>query len=124
MDVTTTTDIPAEDTKSTTYGAQSVIVSSATEAGYEQAALPLRPGGTMVCVGVPKDTSVIAGVHPIMMCMKELNVVGSVANTLRECDKALKSTARGLVCLILTHGGLEDMNAGQLFGRVASKIAA
>ncbi|KAF3037533.1 hypothetical protein E8E12_008229 [Didymella heteroderae] len=130
IDFTTTTDIPAEVTKITAYGAHGVIVFSATKAGYEQAPLLLRPGGTMVCVGLPKDTSVIAGAHPIMMCMKKLNVVGSVVGTLKECDEALDFTARGLVRPILTHGGLEDinrfceeMNAGKLVGRAVIKIA-
>ena len=130
IDFTATADIPAEVTKITSYGAHGVIVFSATKAGYEQAPHLLRPGGTMVCVGLPKDSTVVAGAHPIMMCMKKLNVVGSVVGTLKECDEALDFTARGLVRPILTHGGLEDinrfceeMNAGKLVGRAVIKIA-
>lgn len=131
IDFTTSADIPAEVTKLTAYGAHGVIVFSATKAGYEQAPLLLRPGGTVVCVGLPKDTTVIAGAHPIMMAMKKLSVVGSVVGTQRECDEALEFTARGLVRPILTHGGLEDinrfceeMNAGKLVGRAVIKIAS
>lgn len=131
IDFTTATDIPAEVMKVTSYGAHGVIVFSATKAGYEQAPALLRPGGTMVCVGLPKDSTVVAGAHPITMCMKKLNVVGSVVGTLRECDEALEFTARGLVRPILTHGGLDDinrfceeMNAGRLVGRAVIKIAA
>jgi propanol-preferring alcohol dehydrogenase len=81
----------------------SVIVFSGTKAGHEYAPLLLRPGGTMVCVGLPKDTSVVAGVHPIMLCTNKLNAVGCVAVTLKECDGTLGFTARGPVRPILTH---------------------
>lgn len=117
--------------KITTYGAHGVIVFSATKAGYEQAPLLLRPDGTMVCVGLPKDNTVIAGAPPVLMCMKKLNVVGSVVGTLKDVEEALDFTARGLVHPILTHGGLQDidrfcadMNAGRLAGRAVIKIAA
>jgi propanol-preferring alcohol dehydrogenase len=85
----------------------------------------------MVCVGLPKDPTVIAGTSPIVMCLKKLNVVGSVVGTLKDVEEALDFTARGLVKPILTYGGLEDidrfcqdMNAGKLPGRAVIKIAA
>jgi propanol-preferring alcohol dehydrogenase len=87
IDFTSTSDIATEIMKITKYGAQGVIVFSATKAGYEQAPHLLRPGGTMVCVGLPKDTSVVAGGHPILMCMKKLNVVGSVVGTLKDVEE-------------------------------------
>lgn len=87
IDFTTTKDIPAEVLKITTYGSHGVLVTAATKAGYEMAPHLLRPGGTMVCVGLPKDTSIIAGAHPIMMCMKKLNVVGSVVGTLKDVEE-------------------------------------
>ncbi|KAJ4363543.1 hypothetical protein N0V83_009839 [Neocucurbitaria cava] len=131
IDFTTTSDIAAEIMKVTTYGAHGVIVFAATKAGYEQAPHLLRPAGTMVCVGLPKDPTIIAGAHPVMMCLKKLNVVGSVVGTLKDVEEALDFTARGLVHPILTHGGLEDidrfcadMNAGKLAGRAVIKIAA
>ncbi|OAL48233.1 alcohol dehydrogenase [Pyrenochaeta sp. DS3sAY3a] len=131
IDFTTTKDIAAEVTKITTYGAHGVIVFSATKAGYEQAPHLLRPDGTMVCVGLPKDNSVIAGAPPVLLCMKKLNVVGSVVGTLKDVEEALDFTARGLVHPILTQGGLQDidrfcadMNAGKLVGRAVIKIAA
>ncbi|KAF2464403.1 alcohol dehydrogenase [Lindgomyces ingoldianus] len=131
IDFTTTKDIPAEVTKITTYGAHGVVVTAATKAGYEIAPSFLRPGGTMVCVGLPKDGSIIAGAPPIVMCLRKLNVVGSVVGTLKDVEEALDFTARGLVRPILTHGGLEDinrlceeMNAGKLAGRAVIKIAA
>jgi propanol-preferring alcohol dehydrogenase len=131
IDYTSTSDITSEIMKITTYGAHGVIVFAATKAGYEQAPKLLRPGGTMVCVGLPKDPSVIAGADPMTMVLKKLNIVGSVVGTLKDVEEALDFTARGLVKPILTHGGMEDitrlcadMNAGKLAGRAVIKIAA
>ena len=87
IDFTTAKDIPAEVMNITTYGAHGVLVTAATKAGYEMAPKLLRPGGTMVCVGLPKDDTIIAGAHPIVMCMKKLNVVGSVVGTLKDVEE-------------------------------------
>lgn len=131
IDFTTTSDIKAEIMKTTTYGAHGVIVFSATREGYEKAPYLLRPNGTMVCVGLPKDSSIIAGADAVTMSLNRLNVVGSVVGTLKEAEECLDFTARGLVHPILTHGGLEDidkfcdqMNAGKLIGRAVIKISA
>ncbi|KAF1847422.1 GroES-like protein [Cucurbitaria berberidis CBS 394.84] len=130
IDFKTTTDITTEIMKITTYGAHGVLVFAATKAGYEQAPHLLRPNGTMVCVGLPNDPTIIAGAHPIVMCLRKLNVVGSVVGTLKDVEEALDFTARGLVHPILTQGGLEDIhrfckdiNAGRLVGRAVIKIA-
>ncbi|ORX97505.1 alcohol dehydrogenase [Clohesyomyces aquaticus] len=131
IDFTSTKDVAAEVMKITTYGAHGVVVTAATRAGYESAPGFLRPGGTMVCVGLPKDETIIAGAAPITMCLKRLNVVGSVVGTLKDVEEALDFTARGLVHPILTHGGLEDinrfcndMNNGKLPGRAVIKVAS
>lgn len=87
IDFTTCSDITSEIMKITTYGAHGVIVFAATKAGYEQAPHLLRPNGTMVCVGLPKDSSIIAGASPILMCLKRLNVVGSVTGTLKDVEE-------------------------------------
>lgn len=90
-------DIPAEVMKLTTYGAHGVIVTAATKEGYASAPMMLRPGGTMVAVGLPKDPSVVAGAPPILLAMKKLNIVGSVVGTLKDVEEALDFTARGMV---------------------------
>jgi D-arabinose 1-dehydrogenase-like Zn-dependent alcohol dehydrogenase len=87
IDFTTCSDITSEIMKITSYGAHGVIVFSATKAGYEQAPHLLRPNGTMVCVGLPKDDTIIAGAMPIMMCLKKLNIVGSVVGTLKDVEE-------------------------------------
>jgi len=72
-------------------------VTAATKEAYATAASYLRPNGTMVAVGLPKDTSVIAGAPPMMMALKRLNIVGSVTGSLKDVEEALDFTARDLV---------------------------
>ena len=61
IDFTTIKDITAEIMRITTYGARGVLVTAATKEGYATAPSFLRPGGTMVAVGLPKDPRVLAG---------------------------------------------------------------
>jgi propanol-preferring alcohol dehydrogenase len=97
IDFTTTKDITAEIMRITTYGAHGVLVTAATKEGYATAPSFLRPGGTMVAVGLPKDPTVLAGAPPLMLCLRKLNIVGSVVGTLKNMEEALNFTARGLV---------------------------
>lgn len=131
IDYTKTKDAAPEIMKHTTYGAHAVIVFAATKEAYESAPNFLRPGGTVVAVGLPKDPTVIAGATPLMMVLKRLNVVGSVVGTQKDVEEALDFTARGLVRPILTQGKLEDLNKlmgdmakGNLVGRAVLQIAA
>ena len=108
IDYTKTDDIPAKVTEVTKFGAHGVVVTTGSRAGYEAAPKMLRPGGTMVAVGLPTDPTVLAGAPPIMLALKRLNIVGSVTGTLKDVEECLDFTARGLVkvCLILTLMGM------------------
>jgi len=130
IDFTTSKDVAAEVMKITTYGAHGVIVFAATKQGYESAPGFLRPGGTMVAVGLPQDPSVMAGAPPLVLALKRLQIVGSVVGTLKDVEEALDFTSRGLVHPILTKGTLEDLDKyckmiieGKLPGRAVLKIA-
>lgn len=66
-----------------------------------------------------------------MLCLKKLNIVGSVVGTLKDVDECLDFTARGLVKPIITRGTLEDldhlcheMKAGKLAGRAVLKVSS
>ncbi|EXJ96234.1 hypothetical protein A1O1_01360 [Capronia coronata CBS 617.96] len=130
IDFTQIKDTAAEVTRITTYGAHAVIVTAATRAAYESAPTLLRPGGTVVAVGLPKDSTVLAGAPPMMLCLKRLSIVGSVVGTLKDVEEALDFTARGLVHPILSKGTLEDVDkyieqmiAGKLAGRAVLKVS-
>lgn len=97
IDFQTTKDIAAEIMKVTTYGAHGVIVTAATRAAYESAPGFLRPNGTVVVVGLPKDATIVAGAPPMLMALRRLSVVGSVVGSLKDVEEALDFTARGLV---------------------------
>ena len=131
IDYTQIKDIPSEVTRMTKYGAHGAIVFAATKVAYGTAPNVIRPGGTVVACGLPKDTSVIAGAPPVVMALKRLNVVGSVTGTLKDVEEALDFTARGLVHPILTKGELSDVDKfcrlmieGNLPGRAVLKVAA
>ena len=57
IDYTESKDIAAEVMKITTHGAHGVLVTAATKEAYGQAPSLLRPMGTCVVVGLPKDPS-------------------------------------------------------------------
>ncbi len=97
IDFTQVQDPAAEVLKITKYGAHGVIVTAATKEAYASAPGFLRPGGTVVAVGLPKDPTVLAGAPPLMLCLRKLNIVGSVVGTLKDVEEALDFTARGLV---------------------------
>lgn len=57
--------------------AHGVVVTAASKEGYASAPAMLRPGGTMVAVGLPKDPTVIAGAPPIMLALKKVGLTPS-----------------------------------------------
>ncbi|RSL68009.1 hypothetical protein CEP54_003008 [Fusarium duplospermum] len=131
IDFKETKDITAEIMKITKYGAHGVIVTAATRAAYESAPGFLRPNGTVVAVGLPQDSTIIAGCAPMTMVLRRLNVVGSVVGNLKDVEEALDFTARGLVRPILSKGKLEDLDdwvqklaTGQVAGRCVLEVTA
>ena len=130
IDYTTGPDIPAEVLRITTYGAQGVAVFAASKQSYATAPFLLRPGGTVVAVGITTDPTVLAGAPPTILTIRRLNIVGTVTGGLKEVDEALDFVARGLVKPVLIHGTLHDidemfdkMGAGQLAGRAVIKVS-
>ena len=130
IDYTSVQDIPAEVLRITTYGAHGVAVFAASPKSYATAPFLLRPGGTMVAVGIPVDPAVMVAVPPSLLTMRSLNVVGAVTGTLKQVDEALDFVARGLVKPNLTCGTLHDieemydkLGAGTLAGRAVIKVS-
>lgn len=108
IDFQSVKDLAAEVKRITTYGAHGVVVTASTKEAYESAPSLLRPGGTMVVVGLPHDATVFAGAQPLTMALNRLNVVGSVTGTLKDVEEALDFTARGLVRVSEDHEGCFD----------------
>ena len=130
IDYTSLQDIPAEVQRITTYGAHGVAVFATAAQSYAIAPLLLRPGGTMVAVGIPVDPTVIIGAPPTLITLRSLNIVGAVTGTLKQVDEALDFVARGLVKPSLTIGTLHDVNemfekigAGKMPGRAVIKLS-
>ena len=130
IDYTSVQDIPAEVLRITKYGAHGVAVFATSSQSYAVAPFLLRPGGTVVAVGIPSDPNVVAGAPPGILAIRSLNVVGAVTGTLKQVDEALDFVARGLVKPNLIHGTLHDidemfdkMGAGQLAGRAVIKVS-
>ncbi|KAE8150626.1 chaperonin 10-like protein [Aspergillus avenaceus] len=124
-------DIKDQIMKITTSGAHGVIVTAASKAVYEFAPMYLRPGGTVVAVGLPSDPTLLAGAPPIVLALRRLNIVGSITGSTKDVEEALEFTSRGIVHPILSKGKLEDLDAwvkklkaGQIVGRAVLQVAA
>ncbi|RFU35029.1 hypothetical protein B7463_g1265, partial [Scytalidium lignicola] len=105
-------DITSEIMKVTKYGAHGVIVTTATKEVYVSAPSYLRPNGTIVVAGLPKDLVVLADAQPWIMTNRRLNIVGSIVGSLKDVEEALDFTARGLVhATTVMPWRLEDLDA-------------
>ncbi|UPL02793.1 hypothetical protein LCI18_013727 [Fusarium solani-melongenae] len=131
IDFKTSTDIVTEVQKLTEHGAHGVLVIAASKEAFATAPSFLRAGGTIVAVGLPTDTSVLAGAHPAQLTKMELRVVGSLTADRKEVEEAFDLSVRGLVRPIVSEGKLEDldfwidkMQRGQVAGRVVLQVAS
>jgi D-arabinose 1-dehydrogenase-like Zn-dependent alcohol dehydrogenase len=90
-------DLKEEIMKITKHGAHGVIVTAASKTVYEWAPMYLRPGGTVVAVGLPSDPTILAGAPPLIMALRKLNIVGNITGTMKDVEEALDFTARDIV---------------------------
>ena len=112
-------------------GAHGIVVTAATKAGYDQAPSMLRPGGTMVCVGMPKE-AFVAGAPPIQLVLNRLNIAGKRDGDVEGCGRGLGFyRPGGLVRPILVRGSLKDVDRlsqdmldGKLGGRAVIDLWA
>ncbi|OJD35949.1 alcohol dehydrogenase [Diplodia corticola] len=112
-------------------GASAVVVLTAANAAYAQAADMLRIGGTLVCVGIPEGEPVpIAGAMPQFLVAKALKIVGVAVGDRREAIETMDFARRGIV---KTHfrtekmdaltGVFNEMEAGRVKGRVVLDLS-
>ncbi|KIX03472.1 uncharacterized protein Z518_07025 [Rhinocladiella mackenziei CBS 650.93] len=95
----------------------------AIDTSNEKRDLRKKLGGTLVVVGLPDDTTAIAGAQPMTMVMQQIRIIGSLVGRLKDVEEALDFTVRGIP--ILTRGTLEEVDkycelimAGNVVGRV------
>ncbi|KAG3175225.1 hypothetical protein JG687_00010915 [Phytophthora cactorum] len=104
-------------------GAHATIVVAGSKDAYKDPLMFLRPRGTLVAVGVPKDTAVVAPVEPLIPL--EFRIVGSYVGSRQDAIEAIDLAADGQVKSSYTVEPLknlpdvfERMHAGKLRGRV------
>ncbi|CAK7199551.1 hypothetical protein SEUCBS139899_002231 [Sporothrix eucalyptigena] len=79
------------------FGAHAVVCSPGSEAAYNQGIKLLRPGGTLVCVGLPSNGSYTMPLRPIDMVNRGLHVIGSAVGTEAEMQELLKLASTGAI---------------------------
>ncbi len=111
-------------------GAHAAVVTAVANKAFEQSILMLRPGGTVVFVGLPggKSDEVRASISAIANW--ELSIRGSNVGTRQDLNEAVTFAANGLVKATIRTAPLEDINVilddmrkGQVVGRVVLRLA-
>ncbi|KAJ9109745.1 hypothetical protein QFC19_001975 [Naganishia cerealis] len=111
------------------FGPHASIVTSASPSGYEQALDYIRPGGTVVAVGLPAGAFVKSEVF--FHVLKERKLVGSYVGNRQDAHEALElaNLKTGKVkCHYVTKplddlpSIYEDMAAGRMAGRTVLKL--
>ncbi|QRV94971.1 Zinc-binding dehydrogenase [Ceratobasidium sp. AG-Ba] len=104
-------------------GPHAAIVASASSQGYDQALQYLRPGGTLVAVGLPPGAKIEADVF--WTVVRSITVKGSYVGNREDARQALDIAARGRVRTtyrVEPLGALpavfKEMKEGKLAGRV------
>jgi len=81
-------------------GPHVVFVCAASNAAYAQGVEMLRPGGTLVAVGMPGGEPVpIASAKPGIIVQKELKIVGSILGNRQDAVDVLDLAARNVITL-------------------------
>uniref|UniRef100_H3G6U0 alcohol dehydrogenase n=2 Tax=Phytophthora ramorum TaxID=164328 RepID=H3G6U0_PHYRM len=104
-------------------GGHATIVVAGSKDAYKDALMYLRPRGTLVAVGVPKDTAIVAPVEPLIPL--EFRIVGSYVGSRQDAIEAINLAADGQVKSSYTVEPLTNlpdvfkrMHGGKLRGRV------
>ncbi|MEZ4651665.1 MAG: zinc-dependent alcohol dehydrogenase [Candidatus Eisenbacteria bacterium] len=106
-------------------GSHAAVVTAVAPRAFEQAVSMLRPGGTVVYVGLPGADQDRVGASISAITNRELSIRGSSIGTRRDLEEAISFAASGKVRASTRTVRLEDVNAvleemrrGTLVGRV------
>jgi len=104
-------------------GPHAAVITAATSTAYEQAIDYLRPGGTLMVVGLPARASLSADIF--FTVTKSISILGSYVGNRQDAREALEIASRGKVkcfyelkplsALKETYEGLEQ---GKIVGRI------
>ncbi|EKM48743.1 uncharacterized protein PHACADRAFT_214679 [Phanerochaete carnosa HHB-10118-sp] len=104
-------------------GPHVAVVTAATSTAYEQAIDYLRPGGTLMVVGLPARASLNADIF--WTVTKSINIIGSYVGNRQDAREALDIAARGKVKCFFEYKPLsalketyEGLEKGAVVGRI------
>jgi propanol-preferring alcohol dehydrogenase len=104
-------------------GAHSTIVTAATGAAYSQAVDYLRPGGSLMAVGLPAKSTLDASIF--FTVLKNINIIGSYVGNRQDAVEAMRIASTGGVKCHYVRKELSDMKTiyeGLKEGKVAGRI--
>ena len=107
-------------------GLHVALVTSAAKSAYDTAFGCVRPGGTLLVVGLPGENIAFP---PILMAAREIHVKASAVGTREDIREVLALGAAGTVrCQVTTRPleqvgeVLDELNHGQISGRVVLRL--
>ncbi|KAK6495063.1 hypothetical protein TWF481_003090 [Arthrobotrys musiformis] len=123
----------AEAVKGTTGGAGAhvVLVTTGSQKSYDQGLALLRPGGKMVCVGIPDGVDTpINGATASQIATSQKQIIGSAVGSREETIECLEAAERGEAKVEVRIEKLEklgeifkEMEDGKLQGRVVLDLS-
>ncbi|KAG1823549.1 chaperonin 10-like protein [Suillus subaureus] len=88
-------------------GAHCAVVTTASASGYTQAVDYLRPGGTLMAVGLPGEAKLEASIF--FTVFKSINIIGSYVGNRQDAIEALEIASRGRVVVRYECKGLSEL---------------
>ncbi|KAH7877297.1 uncharacterized protein C8R40DRAFT_1040743, partial [Lentinula edodes] len=104
-------------------GAHSALVAASSSEGYEQAVEYLRPGGVLMCNGLPGSATLSASIF--FTVFKSITICGSYVGNRQDAIEAIDIAARGLVNVHFVNrplADLKDVYDGMMNGTIAGRV--
>ncbi|KAG1862037.1 chaperonin 10-like protein [Suillus subalutaceus] len=109
-------------------GAHCAVVTTASPSGYTQAVDYLRPGGTLMAVGLPGEAKLEASIF--FTVFKSINIIGSYVGNRQDAVEALEIASRGKVVVRYECKGLSELEEvydalkeGKVAGRIVLEMS-
>ncbi|KAK0219893.1 chaperonin 10-like protein [Armillaria fumosa] len=105
------------------FGAHSAVITAAHSSGYTQALDYLRPGATLMAVGLPGTSTLNASIF--FTVFKSISILGSYVGNRQDAREALDLAARGQVKVHFVTKDLKELQNvydGMAAGKVAGRV--